>query len=238
MTTVVISQPMLFPWLGLFEQILLADLYVHYVDVQFSKGSFTNRVQVKTAAGSRWLTVPLRHTGLGTEIRGTQVNHREAWQRTHLATLRQSYARGKYAADMLALVETVYARHDATIGELAIRSIESVCEYYGLNRERRFLLSPELCVPGSGSSRVLAMVQNLRGSVYVTGHGARKYLDHEAFERAGIEVRYMVYRKMPYPQLHGAFTPYVSVLDLIANVGPAGRDVMVSKAVHWREFLK
>ena len=49
MTTVVISQPMFFPWVGMFEQIALADVYVHYDDVQFSKGSFTNRVQLKTA---------------------------------------------------------------------------------------------------------------------------------------------------------------------------------------------
>ena len=49
MTVVVISQPMLFPWVGMFEQIRLADVYVHYTDVQFSKGSFVNRVQIKTA---------------------------------------------------------------------------------------------------------------------------------------------------------------------------------------------
>ena len=49
MTTVVISQPMLFPWVGMFEQVALADVFVHYDDVQFSKGSFTNRVQLKTA---------------------------------------------------------------------------------------------------------------------------------------------------------------------------------------------
>ncbi|MBC8123824.1 MAG: WbqC family protein, partial [Gemmatimonadaceae bacterium] len=59
MNTVVISQPMLFPWIGMFEQICLADVYVHYDDVQFSKGSFSNRVQVKSASGSKWITVPL-----------------------------------------------------------------------------------------------------------------------------------------------------------------------------------
>ena len=34
---VVISQPMLFPWVGMLEQVRLADSYVHYSDVQFSK---------------------------------------------------------------------------------------------------------------------------------------------------------------------------------------------------------
>ena len=72
MTTVVVSQPMFFPWVGMFEQIRLADAYVHYTDVQFSKGSFVNRVQIKTADGFRWLTVPLKNVALGQNIDGEQ----------------------------------------------------------------------------------------------------------------------------------------------------------------------
>jgi len=40
---------MFFPGWVLLEQLKLADLYVFYDDVQFSKGSFTNRVQVKAS---------------------------------------------------------------------------------------------------------------------------------------------------------------------------------------------
>ena len=35
------------PWSGLFNQIAMSDLFIHYDDVQFSKGSFVNRVQLK-----------------------------------------------------------------------------------------------------------------------------------------------------------------------------------------------
>ncbi|NBX37756.1 MAG: hypothetical protein EBR10_11170, partial [Planctomycetes bacterium] len=49
---IVISQSMYFPWVGFLEQMSLADIFVVYDDVQFSKGSFTSRVQAKTAAGS------------------------------------------------------------------------------------------------------------------------------------------------------------------------------------------
>ncbi len=238
MTTVVISQPMFFPWIGLFEQIRLADIYVHYTDVPFSKGSFTNRVQVRTSSGTGWLTVPLERSKLGTEILETRINHREAWQRKHLATLKQSYARGEFSADMIALVESVYGHRDETIAGLAIRGMDAVCAYYGLQQGRKFVRSPELEIGGSGSPRVLEIVKRLEGTVYVTGHGARDYLDHEAFERCGIEVRYMDYRKSPYSQIHGEFTPYVTVLDLIANLGPAGREFISSGTTHWRDFVK
>ena len=46
---VVISQSMFFPWVDFLEQLKLADLNVFYDDVQFSKGSFTNRVRIKAS---------------------------------------------------------------------------------------------------------------------------------------------------------------------------------------------
>jgi hypothetical protein len=238
MTAVVISQPMLFPWIGLFEQIQASDIYVHYVDAHFSKGSFTNRVQVKTGSGTKWLTVPLKKAKLGTDIRETQVNYLQPWQQKHIEMLKQSYARAKFSEDMIALVEEVYGPHDDTICSLAIRSMNSICAYYGLSQGRKFLQSHELDVQGAGSPKVVGMVRKLAGTVYITGHGAQNYLDHDAFEQAGIEVRYMNYRKKQYPQLHGAFTPYVTILDLIANVGLAGKEYICSDTVNWREFLK
>lgn len=238
MSVVVISQPMLFPWVGLFEQIKASDIFVYYVDAQFSKGSFTNRVQVKSNSGINWLTVPLENLKLGTEIRDVRVNYRQNWHRKHIELLKQTYAKTKFVEETISMVESVYAHNDPTISDLAIRSMDSVCSYFGLKEGRKFLYSPEIEVEGSGSTRVLAMVQKLKGTMYVTGHGARNYLEHEAFEQNGVEVRYMNYRKTPYPQRHGPFTPYVTILDLIANLGPAGAEYIGSPTVNWRDFLK
>src|SRR5271165_5531971 len=77
---VVISQPMFFPWVGMFEQIRLADVYIHYSDVQFSKGGFVNRVQIKTASGIKWLTVPLEGVSLGQKINQVRIDDRRAWR--------------------------------------------------------------------------------------------------------------------------------------------------------------
>ena len=93
-------------------------------------------------------------------------------------------------------------------------------------------------IAGTGSARVLAICQTLGAERYVTGDGAREYLDHESFETAGIRVEYLDYAKQPYPQLHGAFTPFVSALDLAANCGRAGREVIASGTVYWKDFAR
>lgn len=234
---VVISQPMLFPWVGMLEQVRLADVYVHYSDVQFSKGSFVNRVQFKTAQGSRWLSVPLQGLSLGQRIDQVQIDRSRGWRQQHLQLLAQAYAGAPYLKEMLALVEEVYAADPLTIDRLSEASLLAVCGYFGLDQGTRFVSVAALGVAGVGSQRVLDIVQTLGGDTYVTGMGARNYLDHQAFERAGIRVEYMDYRKLSYPQLHGEFTPYVSSLDLIANCGRQGLHYLQSGTLNWREFL-
>ncbi len=237
MSTIVISQPMFFPWVGMFEQIRLADVYVHYDDAQFSKGGYFNRVQVKTATGSKWLTVPLRGLHLGQSIDEVCVQTRPDWRSSHVALLEQAYRQAPFRDEMLAVAREVYAPATSNLADLAIRSIEVVCRYFGMMTGKRFIRSSTIGILGASSQRVLDIVKALGGDTYVTGHGARNYLDHEQFERFGVEVRYLDYQKTPYAQVHGDFMPYVSVLDLIANVGREGFEYISSPSVNWKEYL-
>ncbi|MFO1000206.1 MAG: WbqC family protein [Planctomycetaceae bacterium] len=238
MKSIVISQPMFFPWTGMFEQIRLCDVFVHYDDVQFSKGSFFNRVQIKTANGTSWLTVPLKEMSLGQSINESMIDHSSNWQRKHLEMLRQSYARAPFKREMLEIVEAVYGVGHKDLAQFSADSIETVCKYYGLDQGREFQWSSRLNIPGESTDRVLAIVKHFGGDTYVTGHGARRYFGHELAESMNISVEYIDYRKTPYPQLHGEFTPYVSILDLIANVGRDGSKYLHSTTLPWRTFLQ
>ncbi|MFM6344350.1 MAG: WbqC family protein, partial [Dolichospermum sp.] len=54
--------------------------------------------------------------------------------------------------------------------------------YFGISFCRT-IHSSEMHIPGEKWERVLAIVKNLGGNVYLTGHGARFYLNHEEFEK-------------------------------------------------------
>ena len=234
---VVISQSMLFPWVGLLEQMRLADVFVHYDDVQFSKGSFVNRVQIKTSAGVRWMTAPTRNLHLGQRISEVELAPPSQWVDQHLALLAASLTGAPHSADAIAMAESVYATGHSHAGDLARASLLALGDYFGLCEGKRFVDVGALGIDGSSSQRVLDIVEHLGGNEYVTGHGAVRYLDHALFSRAGVEVRYMEYRLQAYPQLHGEFTPYVSGLDLVANCGREGRRFICSDTVPWKEFF-
>lgn len=235
MKTVVISQTMYFPWVGMLEQLKLADVYLHLDDAQFSKGAFFNRVQIKTATGSSWLTVPLAEKKLGMTLNDAKLATHD-WQRKHLASLQHAYSKAPFAGEMLELVEQVLGGGHASLATLGASSMEALAEYFDI-QPADIRWSSQSDVPGDGSSRVLDLCRAHGAERYVTGHGARNYLDHEGFEAAGVRVEYMNYEKRPYDQLHGEFTPFVSALDLVANCGRAGREYICSGATHWKEFV-
>jgi hypothetical protein len=96
-TTLVVLQPGYLPWLGYFDLMRRADVFVHYDDVQFDKHGWRNRNRVKGPKGGVWLTVPVRHSGRsGQPIRDVEIDHRQDWERKHVATISQLYARAPF----------------------------------------------------------------------------------------------------------------------------------------------
>lgn len=239
MKTIVISQPMFFPWVGLFEQVKLADIFVHFNDVQLPQGrSFTNRVQIKTKDGVKWLTVPLRKMPSGTNINEAMIAYDNDWVEDHIKFLEGNYSKAPHKNDMLQLVANVYDRKFNYISELDIFSIETVCDYFDLKRHREFHKSSTWQMQTKKSERLLDIIDQFKAGKYVTGWGAMNYLDYDLFDRRKVLVEFMNYNKSPYTQAYGDFNPFVSILDLIAYEGKEGMNYINSQSMHWKTFLE
>lgn len=234
---VAINQPCYLPWRGHFALIKTADVFVFYDDVQFTSNtarSFFARVQLKTAAGRRWLTVPVLKSGkFGQRIVDVAIATGGRWEARHTAVIREAFRGAPHAA----VVEPVLAALSGwdRLAELTITTTKVMAELLGIERET--LRASALGIGGSGWERVLAICRRLEATRYVSGLGGLDYLDHEAFEAAGVAVEYMDYDLSPYPQLHGPFEPYVTALDTLANLGPAAGAHVNARTVPWREML-
>jgi hypothetical protein len=232
---VVISQPMYFPWVGLLEQIKVADTFVFYTDVQFTRG-FYNRVQIKTPQGQQWMTIPLKNLHQQQKIDEVTINNDIEWREEHLNLLKTTYNGTPYQQEMLKLVEEVFEEPLDHLTDVSVKSTMALARYFELDSNTSFFFSRQLGIVGKSSQRLFDISHNLHAKTYITGHGARNYLDHHLFKNNGIDVEYMNYQCTPYPQLHGQFIPYVTGLDLIANCGRSGVKFINPKTTNWRSF--
>ena len=222
----VILQPSFVPWRGYFDLIRRADVFVFYDDVQYDKHGWRNRNRIKTAQGSRWLTVPVRSKGAsqrGLLLVDVMINHKIDWRRKHLATLRQAYGRAPHVDATLAVLERAYADDPQRLVDLTIPLTVVLARRLGLTGTR-FERSSELDVAGGRTERLVRICRHFGADHYLSGPAASAYIDADAFEAAGITLEYMAYDYPEYPQLHPPFNGQVSILDLLFMAGhEAGR---------------
>ena len=235
MKKIVILQPQFFPWVGVFEQIKLADEYVHFDDVQFPQGrSFTSRVQIKTPSGSKWMTIPVLRNG-NKLIKDIEIDNSQNWKNKHIVMLEEKYSKAPFFAEMKNIVEEIYSLNTNNLCDLNIYALEKISDYFNLNTN--FRRSSLFNTTTNSSQKLFDIIQKIKSTTYITGHGAKNYLDHELFEKNNIKVEYMDYQKKEYPQLNGEFNPFVSILDLIANTGKDGVNYICSGTKYWKEVI-
>jgi hypothetical protein len=239
MTSVVISQPMYFPWYGHLEQLKHCDTYVFYDDVQFSKGSVFNRVQLKNGDQKSWMTVPLKNADLGLNINQRLPTEQKDWRNEHLKLFRDLYNNAPFFNDALQVLESVLYEYSvgSSLALLSEASTKALALAFGL-RHIEYKRSSQLGITGHSSQRVADICSLLNATRYITGHGAKHYLDHNLFDTRGISVQYISYGLRQYPQHSGNhFVPYVSALDCIANCGPESNEYLGGSLVSWKAFL-
>ena len=237
MSKIAIMQPQYFPWPGFFELFLSCDQFVILDHVQIARG-FTNRVQIKTKSGPQWLTVPIVKTKRETSIIDAKASQEVDWQNKHRQLLIESYKMAPNAGDVLEIFDELVSKKELSISEIANSSTKLLLEYFGIANKSRIFKSSELQINASKSDLILDIVQLLGGSTYISGHGGIKYLDHLKFENNGIEIFYIDYRLTEYRQEFGAFNPFVSTLDVVANIGPEAKVFLNPITISWRDFIR
>ena len=227
----VVLQPGYLPWLGFFDQLRRADVFVYYDDVQYDKHGWRNRNRIKTQSGPQWLTVPVLHHGRGLpRILEAEIDRRQPWARKHVASLRQAYARAAHAEQYLPAIEEMLSQPWERLVDLDIALVDVMCRWLGLSP--RIERSSALDVPGERSERLVRICEHFGARSYLSGSAARVYLDTALFERHGISVEWQDYVHPVYPQLHGDFVPYLSAIDLLLNCGDESRSVLEGAGAH------
>jgi WbqC-like protein len=222
-TTLSVLQPGYLPWLGFFDQMQKADVFVLYDDVQFDKHGWRNRNRIKCAHGVQWLTVPVHHRGQP-RIDEIEIDSTKPWARKQIATLRQCYAGAAHLEPYVSELAGVLERPWRLLVDLDDAVMRLLAAWLGI--ETTVVRSSELGVDGERTERLVALCRHFGATRYRSGDAARAYLDIDAFEREGIEVEWQNLAHPVYPQLHGEFVSHLSAIDAILNCGAMSRSLL------------
>lgn len=217
--TAVIMQPTYLPWVGYFDLMDQADVFVLLDSVQFDRRSWQQRNRVKGPQGEQWLTVPVLSKGrVEQRIAEVQIDTSSGFARKHLESLRHAYGKApSYAAYADGLARILESGH-AHLAELTGALIERLRDALGIATP--IVRSSSLGVGGKRVELLIEVCRAVGADTYLSPAGSRAYLEtDDSFAQQGIALHYHAYVPVPYRQLYGAFLPFLSVVDLLFNEG-------------------
>ena len=211
-------QPAYLPWLGYFDKISKADVFVFLDTVQYEKNSFINRNKIKTPQGPQWLTIPVKSKGhITATLRETLVDDSKPWRSKHLKSIEMNYRKAPYFNEFFPKLEGIQMLPASNLAELCWQQLQFWLKEF--NIKTKVVRSSYLAISSKKSDLVLDLCRHFNADQYLSGIQGRDYLDESSFYTNGIAVQYQDFQHPIYTQLWGDFLPYISIIDYWMNCG-------------------
>ena len=211
---VAIMQPYFLPYIGYFQLISEADVFVVYDNIKYTKKGWINRNRLLLNGKDALFTLPLASASDTLDIRDRRIA--PGFDRSSLLNqFRGAYAKAPQFASVFPWLSGLVAQEGDNLFDYILESILKVRSLLELGAEviRSSAISHEPNL--SGKDRVLGICRSLGASTYVNPIGGLDLYDRTEFRDHGVDLRFLRSGPVTYPQFGGTFIPSLSILDVL-----------------------
>lgn len=224
--TITIHQPDMMPWLGLFNKINKADLWVildHTTNNPRDASFWGRRAKILVNGKPKWLSLPL----VKPEISGLiglpiyEMEFSNANPKIYLSALKTielNYKKTPFFNEVFPLVCDFLHSSVMNMRDRNLAFIFQIMEL--LEIKTKISYSSDLHCQKSATSLLVEILEKMQGTTYLCGGGASGYQKDDLFRAAGINVEYNNFNHPVYNQMNSKeFVPGLSIIDALMNVG-------------------
>lgn len=228
---VAIHQPHYFPWMGYFDKMAKVDKFIIMDDVQLEDSSVMVRNKFLENTGvEKLLSLNVDKKGY-LEKKCREINLKD-WQKVrkkHSKFLYYNYKNAPYFNEIWEKISCIFEKNYELLIELQMDIIMIFIELLNIKTEIVFQSSLKYDIETKKNDLVLELCQKIEADIYLSGNGAKKYMDDSTFLKNNIKV---IYQKFTYPEYKQfsslEFIPNLSILDMFFNLG-----IIESNKVFW-----
>lgn len=204
-------QPYFFPYIGYFQLMQAADIFVFHDDVQYIKGGWVNRNRILKDNRVEWLTMPVQNASnylpIDERCFANEPTTVDKMKRRLAAAYAKVPAFDRVASTIFELLDFP----DANVAAFNCTSLVALAKRLGITC--KFIRSSELDEPGlmKGQAKVLALCQRFGANTYINPIGGVELYDAQSFAAAGITLSFL--RTTAPPTLTESGPEHLSVID-------------------------
>ncbi|GIC12905.1 hypothetical protein VCSRO52_1776 [Vibrio cholerae] len=209
---IAVMQPYIFPYLGYYQLVNMADVFVLYDDVNFIKGGYINRNNILVDGAAQRFTLPV--PGASSNKKICELSFSSDINKV-LKTISQAYSKAPFYSDVYPLIEMILQTEKRNIATVCQVGIKSVFDYLGV--DKKIIKSTDLTYDrgASPADRLIEITKLFDDSVYVNSIGGQALYDKGYFDTRGVELKFMKMKSVQYSQAEDEFIPNLSMIDVL-----------------------
>lgn len=214
-----ITQPTYLPWIGIFKAIDYCDNFVFYDDVQFERKSWhsRNKILEKSNKTSLYLSVPTKKNSQKAMINQIEISDPKFYL-DHIKKIEANYKKTNKREYLIKILKETYSNTCKNLLNLNTSLIIKLANYIDL--KTNFFYSHNFHIEGQKYTRPLKIAQALGTTEYLSQAGTKEYTPIDQYIKNNIKVTFLNFNHPIYEQGLGAFIPYLSIIDMLINIGP------------------
>ena len=211
-----IMQPYVFPYIGYFQLIYASDVFVFYDDVNFINRGWINRNRILINGKDHLFTIPCLDASQNKLIKDIEVLNNTKDIKKLLDTIQSAYKKAPQFNTVFQIIQHILEiKENATISELAIKSILLIAEY--LELKRNFKVSSEQYTNQElkKADRLIDICRLEGIEHYINASGGKAIYTKEYYKNYGINLDFRIPEKYEYLQFKNEFLPWLSIIDIL-----------------------
>lgn len=211
------------PWMGYFNKIAKSDVFILMDEVQMTDGGMMQRNRVLNKNGEiSFLTVAFAKKGyMDIPFSEVRLNQAVDWQKRQLNFLWDNYHKFPYWEEVYKSFAFVFEEKFETLQQVNERTIRQIMLLLDIQTPLIYQSSLSYDRTTKNNDLVLELCKAVGADCYLSGNGAKKYMEVEAFRQQGINVQFQTFDPPPYTQKYSrdGAVPGLSILDVFLNCG-------------------
>ncbi|PLY08700.1 MAG: hypothetical protein C0626_12695 [Arcobacter sp.] len=196
-----IHQPPYLSWFGLLDKIIKSDIFIIMDDVQFNRRAFQHRTLYSNPSGKpSYLTLSVdakNHQLDNLLINEVKVNNIEIIKK-HYEIILNRYGKFKSFQKYKEEVEYIFNQKYTHLLEINLKILNFMLKVFSINTQ--IIYASEFNTQLIKSDRILDLVKASGCTTYLSGVGAKNYMNEEDFKNNNIQLNYQDFYHIQFDQ--------------------------------------
>lgn len=212
---IAVMQPYFFPYIGYFQLMNEADVFVILDDVTFINKGWINRNHILLNGKRALFTIPLVNASQNRLIRDIEISYEQDWTTKLLKKLTAAYSKAPNYEIIYDDLARLLSAKKKYIADLIYAGFDMVKKNF--DRQPEFMMASEAFgdVKLKGEERIIEICKRLHAKQYINPIGGEKLYSKEKFLNEGIQLSFLKTDDAVYRQYGNEFIGSLSMIDVL-----------------------